>query len=313
MPLRPRALAPGDRVALVSPASGEKQKGEIPRIVAALEELGLDVRTGRRLGESEDYLGGSDAHRLADLQRAFADPAIRAVFFLRGGYGSGRLLPGLDFAPLGRAPKLLVGFSDLTSILMAAWKETSLCSLHAPMGWHLAYAPQQPGPRLLFLRQLMTARPGGSLRETLAWEGGVTMRRGVARGRLIGGNLSVFVTLLGTPWLPAPRGRILFLEDVGEKPYRLDRMMTHLRNTGYLDRVAGIVLGQFTNCEPTSPDSGTAHEALARCLRGLKVPILAGIPVGHGRDTASLPFGTTVTLDAGGRDLILEEAPCKVR
>lgn len=292
--LRPPALRPGDTVAVIAPAGPfDRQSFE-----AGLEVLAARyaVRYAPRIFERHRYLAGADAQRLAELAAALGDPAVRAVVCARGGYGCMRLLPGLE--PL-RAPKLLVGFSDVTALHQWLQRQ-GVPSIHGPVLTQLGRQPAPVCERLFHL--LESSRPVAPLGGTLTCSGGI------AEGPLIGGNLSVFTRLLGTPYLPPLDGAVLLLEDVGERPYRLDRMWTHLALAGVFRRIHGIVLGDFGACEEREA-SYTSSEVLAELAAATGLPCAGGFPIGHGPVNHPVPLGTRVRLDAGARMLEFLEAP----
>ncbi|PZP32404.1 MAG: LD-carboxypeptidase [Roseateles depolymerans] len=281
-------LRPGATIAVVAPA-GPPRAGRLEPVAGWLEERGYRPRLlpscfgPPALG----FLAASDAQRLADLHAAFADPEVDAVLALRGGYGCTRLLDDLDTALLRQHAKLLIGYSDLTA-LHAVLDREGIASLHAPMpasDWGLPGA--EADTEALFTALARGWRRGDVLGMALPHALG---RGGLARGRLIGGNLAVFAALLGTPWMPDCRDALLFLEDVSEEPYRVDRLLTQLRQAGVLGSVAGLVLGSFTDAE--SPDA-----VLADQLERLSCPVLAGWPSGHGQPNRPLPLGLMAEMD----------------
>lgn len=277
--LAPPPLRPGDRVAVVAPA------GPFDR---ALFERGLEVLARRyqptftdHLFESHRYLAGTDASRARQLQAALDDAQLRALFAARGGYGAMKLLPSMKLG----SPRWLVGFSDLTALHLAA-QTAGWQSLHAPVLTQLGKQPPDVVDRLF---AALEGQPLSALRGTR------TVVPGVAEGPLIGGNLSVLTRLIGTPWLPSLRGSVLFLEDVGEKPYRLDRMWTHLLLAGLFEGVRGVVFGEFTGCDEKDHTSAEVLDELAQTLG---VPCAAGFPIGHGDVNQPVILGATVRLDA---------------
>ncbi|MGH7264149.1 MAG: S66 peptidase family protein, partial [Candidatus Rokuibacteriota bacterium] len=241
------------------------------------------------------YLAGDDARRQAELAAALADEGVRGVFAARGGYGSMRLLPKLRAEAL--APKLVVGFSDVTAIHLAL-QAAGWVSVHGPVVTQLGSQPGEVVERLLRLLESADA-PAAPL-------AGETLVAGVAEGPLVGGNLSVLTRLVGTPYLPALDGAVLLLEDVGERPYRLDRLWTHLALAGVFDRVRGIALGQFTGCEEPEADYASA-EVLADLAAGTGLPCLTGLPIGHGEVNQPVPLGCRVRLDATAGTLVFLE------
>lgn len=284
--LTPPPLRQGDRVAIVAP-SGPFDRPSFEKGVEIISRRYQPVFT-ERLFEAHRYLAGTDAARGAELQQALDDESIRAVFAARGGYGAARLLPSLRFS----SPKLLAGFSDFTSLHCAAQKH-GWRSLHAPVLTQLGKQPPEVVDRLFALLENQPVPIFSGLR---------TVSPGVAEGPLLGGNLSVFTRLIGTPWLPDLRGSVLLMEDVGERPYRLDRMWTHLLLAGLFEGVRGIVFGDFTDCEEKGTPYSSA-DVLDELAAALKVPCAAGFPIGHGEVNHPVMLGAPVRLDASARTL----------
>ncbi len=259
-----------------------------------------EVTFGAGLHERNGYFAGDDARRLAELRTALADPGIDAIVAARGGYGAARLLARLSVDEIRAARKLLVGFSDITA-LHALWARAGVRSLHATMVCGLGRDSHDDAQRARWVRAAEGEIPS-QVRDLRS----LTPSRKAVSGRLLGGNLAVLASLVGTPHLPDLAGTVLFLEDIGERPYRLDRMVTQLRLAGLLDRVAGIVLGTFTDCAP-GKDGVTAEDAIAGCLTGLDVPVLTGVPTGHVDDNLELPFGARVVVDPAAGTLAFLE------
>lgn len=283
----PPSLRAGDRVAVVAP-SGPVDPVRLERGCAVLRSLGLDVVVGKHAFDQNPsdltYLAGSDVERAADLQAAWCDPRVSAVLCARGGYGASRVLGHLDWAALRAAvPKWLQGSSDITALHVAFGRRLSVPTLFGPMAASLI-ADADP-EALDHLREALFG-PGAPVRGERA------LRGGQVAGVLTGGNLTLLTSLLGTPYAPSPAaGRIGFLEDVGEAPYRVDRMLTQLLQAGWFEDVAGIVLGTWTGC-------GDLDAVFADRLVPLGVPILAGVPVGHGPRQLTIRLGAGATLDA---------------
>ena len=247
-PVKPRALRQGDLIGLISPASPIADTSRIDRAVRYLESLGYRVRLGHHVTASYGYLAGTDRDRAADLHTMFADRSVRAIFSIRGGYGTPRLLESLDYRLIRNNPKIFVGYSDITALELAIWRKTGLVTFHGPMaGVDLAGAPD-PFTEEMFWGMLCSKKKRGAI----ALPNGPlhSLRAGKASGRLLGGNLALVVSMLGTPYQPDFRETILFLEDITEEPYRIDRMLTQLRNAGILRRSAAILTGHFTDCLP---------------------------------------------------------------
>jgi len=291
------ALNRGDRVAVIAPASAF-ERGAFESGLAMIGER-YRIEHGPGIFERHRYLAGSDARRLDELTAALGDDAIRAVFCARGGYGATRLLKHLAaIAPPG-APKALIGFSDITALHL--WLQAhGRLSIHGPVLTQLGRLPAATAERLFAL--LETATPAAPL------QGSDTYVRGVVEGRLLGGNLSVFSRLLSTAFMPALEGAVLLLEDQGERPYRLDRIWTHLELAGVFARVRGIALGSFTGCEEPHADY-TSAEVLRELAVATGLPCAAGFPIGHGELNEPVPLGVRVRLDASAASLnFLESA-----
>jgi muramoyltetrapeptide carboxypeptidase len=294
--LRPPALRVGDVIAVVAPASAPSLT-RLARGVATLESLGYRVKVMPETRTRSGRFAGDDRRRAAALRRALADDRVRGIVFARGGFGSARMLPLVE-ADLRRAgPKIMVGYSDATTILAYASGELGWVTFHGPM-----VASDFPTLRDGDRRRFREAVGGEPIRP---FELSRIHRRGLAEGRLLGGCLSVLVSLLGTPYEPRFAGAILFLEDVNEEPYRLDRMLTQLRLAGALRRVRGIVFANLTRCgSPTE-----MHAVLAERTRDLGVPVAYGLASGHGRAKRTLPLGVRARLDANAGTLEILEPP----
>lgn len=295
-----KTLQPGDLVGVVAPA-GPATAEQIAAVPALYEQHGLRARlypSCHAIDRDGGYLAGNDALRLADLHAALADEEVAAIHCLRGGYGAMRLLPNIDATLVRRARKLLIGYSDITA-LHALWCREGLPSLHAPMPASDLIKPGRAADADALFMLLRQGLRGG---EVLAPELDPDALRvpGIAEGTLIGGNLSLVAALLGTAWAWPVDGAILFLEDVSEALYRVDRLLTQLRLAGVLDAVAGFVLGSFTEAE-----SPTA--LLRDTLAPLGKPVLGGWPSGHGTPNKPLPLGVHVQLDAGAGRITLKE------
>jgi muramoyltetrapeptide carboxypeptidase len=260
--------------------------------------MGFQTRYDDRIFQSLRYLAGSDQARAEELHRFFEDPDVRAIVSLRGGFGCSRLVPRLNESRLRPHCKLFLGFSDLTTLHLVFRRRFGWVTLHGPMAASATLADIAAGEEA-HLYSLLTDPaylPRLSFPQLKAWA------PGVAEGRLIGGCLSIIAASIGTPYEIKTEGKILFLEDFGEPPYRIDRMLTHLRLAAKLDSVAGILLGGFHECLPERGDY-TVEEILREQLESLGVPVLANFPAGHGRENWALPLGVRVRLDADARVL----------
>jgi muramoyltetrapeptide carboxypeptidase len=291
--ITPRALSLGDTIGIVAPAGTVDQRGAFELGLSSLERLGFRVRYDERIFESYRYLAGSDSARAEELTRYVEDPEIHAIIALRGGYGCSRLIPILDEKRLRRHCKLFMGFSDLTTLHLYFRRRLGWITIHGPMAASATLgnlsADQEAHLKALLMQP--DYLPSLSIPTMECWN------PGVAEGQLSGGCLSLITASLGTPYEIKTEGKILFLEDLGEAPYRIDRMLTQLKLAGKLDSLSGILLGDFTNCEPEE-GGYTAQDVLKELLGFLQIPILSGFPSGHGDANWAIPFGVKVRLDA---------------
>jgi muramoyltetrapeptide carboxypeptidase len=300
--IHPLPLRAGDTIGIVAPAGTIVTREVFERGLAAVNRMGFQVRFDDRIFQSVRYLAGSDESRAEELHRYFEDPEIHAVLALRGGFGCSRLIPLLNEKRLRPHCKLFIGFSDLTTLHLFFRRRFGWVTLHGPMAASPALADMTPA-EAVHLSSLLTDpgyMPRLSFPQLEAWA------PGIAEGKLIGGCLSIIAASIGTPYEIKTEGKILFLEDFGEPPYRIDRMLTHLSLAGKFDSVAGLILGTFHECRSESGDY-SAEEILRERLERLGVPVLGNFPAGHGPQNWSLPLGVRVRLDADARALELLE------
>jgi len=291
---KPRALKPGDTIGVVAPASAI-DRGHLERGVAALERLGFRVKVSSHALDRAAIVAGPDEVRARELQAFFADPAVDAIFAARGGYGAGRILPLLDFAAIARTPKIFMGFSDATFILNALVGRAGMVCFHGPMV-AMDFARGVGEAALDHLRRLLEG-------ETASFElpARKALRAGVAEGEV--GCLSMVSAAIGTPYMPPLDGAILFLEDTGEKAYRIDRMLVQLGQAGVLARVAAVVFGALRPPEGSEAERRLIDECVAEQSARLDCPVLAGIEAGHGSANFTIPFGVRARVDAAARRL----------
>lgn len=288
---RPPLLAPGARVALVSPAGPLRGQSDLTRAVDNARGFGWEAVVGAHVLAREGYFAGDDAARLDDFNRALRDSSVDAIWCARGGYGAMRLLRSIDYDALARRPKPILGYSDITAIHLAVQRRCGLGSFHAPT----ARAALTPFTR----KSLERAVIDGTDPCITAGPAPRTIRQGVARGTLAGGNLALVASLVGTPYAPDLDGAILVLEDVNEAIYRVDRMMQQLLLSGVLRGCRGIVFGHCTSCAEESDDGARGlDDVLGEIARVLDVPCIAGVPIGHIDDQWTLPLGAEAELDA---------------
>ncbi len=286
----PPAVKPGDTIGIAAPAS-PFDRAAFERGVAVIRDRGFRVTVPESVFDTRGFLAGDDPSRAEAFNRLVADPEIKAILCARGGYGSSRILSLIDFEALRAHPKFIAGFSDITFILNAVFSQSGLQSLHGPL---VTTLDQLDGADSLF-----AAMTGSSI-PALRAEDGVILRKGRGTGTVVGGNLTCFCHLLGTAWQVPLTGRILLLEDRGEEPYRVDRMLTHLKQADDFDNLAGIAIGGFD-------DGGRLEDAMLGVFRdafkNMDIPVVSGFPVGHGDRNLAVPIGGMATLDAKAREL----------
>jgi muramoyltetrapeptide carboxypeptidase len=310
-----KALRAGDTVGLITPATYVPDPDRIALADRTIKYFGLRMKLARNAGKRMGDYRISVDERLDDLHTMFRDSNVNAVFAIRGGYGSMHLLDRIDYDLIHRNPKIFLGYSDITAMHLAINKQAKLVSFHGPIAlsrftdytqkyFRKALFETQPIGKVTNPPESNELRTGHSLR---------TIRPGVATGPLMGGNLTLVSNTMGTPYEIDTRGKVLFLEDVDEEPYSIDRMLTHLRLAGKFDGVAGVIFGECQDCRPKDykPSSTIPYglgEVLDNILGDLKVPVLYGLTIGHTDDQLTLPLGVIATLDATNGTLDIKEA-----
>jgi len=270
-------------VGIISPAS-PVEKREVEPALHIIEAYGLSVSFGEHAFLNRGFLSGTDAERLEDFYKFWADPEIKAIFCTRGGYGTLRLLSSLNFDFISRFPKILVGYSDITALLLSIYAKAGLMTFHGPM--------LKGGDRGKSLEGLLRYLFKPACTDIRISDAKI-IRPGVFEGRLVGGNLTMISHMIGTGFLPDLGGSILLLEDVNEAPYRIDRALTQLKLSGYLEGLAGILLGSFTGCGPRN----VITKIFADLSGELKLPCVAGLPVGHGAKNIPIAIGSLCQVD----------------
>jgi muramoyltetrapeptide carboxypeptidase len=310
---KPRALKSGDTVGLIAPSSYIFDTWRIDEVAPRLAALGLKAKLGANVRARRGYLAGTEEQRLADLHAMFADPEVAAVFCLGGGYGTERLLDRIDYGLVRKNPKIFLGYSDITALHLAFGKFARLVTFHGPVAMAALPAWTLEG----FKKALFTPAPIGLVdnppeADPLAPEfPRHTVSPGKARGQTVGGNLTLVSTTMGTPWEIDTKGKILLLEDTGEAPYRIDRMLVQLALAGKLSDAAGVVWGTCTDCAPSNSSfeiNLSMSELLDDILGGIGRPVLAGLVFGHSREKATIPLGVEAELDATAKTFALVEA-----
>jgi muramoyltetrapeptide carboxypeptidase len=295
----PPALKAGDRVALVSPSGPSREPAVVEEGVRRLMKWGLTPVMGKRALESKGYLAGDDAARAADFQAALDDPALKAIFCLRGGYGATRILRRLDWRPFLKRPKPIVGYSDITALLTASHRMGGIVGIHGPMVATKSDFAFDAKTEDLQKRLLFDARAFGPLPTHPNEPAPQVLIPGTVEGPLIGGNLSLLAALQGTPWVPDTTGAIVFIEDVEEAPYRVDRMLTQLAHAGAFAKAAGVVFGDFARCDaPPGTEEMNLDWVLRDRAKAIGLPCASGFPFGHRAKSWSLPYGARARLVA---------------
>lgn len=302
----PRALKPGDTIGMIAPSGSLKDPGSINLGANAIEALGFRVVIGVSCRSGYGYLAATDELRASDINAFFADSNIDGIVCMKGGYGTPRILDMIDYDIVSANPKVFAGYSDITGLHLAFSRFAGYPTFHTPMAISMEDGFDDFSAAS-WMKTLTSTSPLGRLLPPPGCPVGALVR-GKARGPLIGGNLSLVAGLVGTPYALVPDGAILFLEDIGEEPYRLDRMLTQLRLAGVFERCAGILLGHWTNCNAKEPGRTLSLEQVfSDVIAPACKPTLTGFSAGHSIPTHSLPFGVEVVLDADAGTLDIVE------
>jgi muramoyltetrapeptide carboxypeptidase len=297
----PPYLKPGDTIGVLCP-SGFMSYEKAQTAITVLQEWGYKIKTGSTLGSQFNYFSGTDEQRLNDLQQMMNDESISAIFCARGGYGLSRIIDKLSFKKFKKNPKWIIGFSDITILHLHLYSNYKIASLHAPM----ASAFNNNGHKSSFVQSLQKALSGDELRYHSSSHS--LNREGLASGRLIGGNLSLITHLLGTASDIKTRGRILFIEDIGEYLYNVDRMLHQLKRNGKLDEIVGLIVGGFTEMKDTTiPFGQTVYEVINDVVKEYDYPVCFDFPVGHCSENYAMRIGIKYNLSVEKKIVTLEE------
>ena len=294
--IKPQILRPDDTIGIAAPASPFDQQA-FERGISVFESMGYRVKMPDNLFSRQGYLTGSDSERASQLMKLFEDESVMAILCARGGFGSMRLLPLLDFEIISALPKVFLGCSDITALLVAIYNRCGMITFHGPLVTTLTRESEKTCSALIDAigsRQPLVLKPKKA----------AVLNPGQASGPLVGGNLTTLCHLMGTPYEPRFKGHLLFLEDRGEAPYRIDRMLSQLRLGGRLDGVAGVILGSFQDCGPLED----VHAIVQEAFRHTAIPILAGFDIGHGIDNLTVPIGIEAKLDTADATLRFKES-----
>ena len=305
-----RAAPPGSTIGIVTPGSPPETRAEVRRGIAWWESHGYRVKLMPGALEEDGWHAGSPAVRANDLQFAFADPEIDAIQTMRGGYGSTQVIPLLDFESIAATPKLFVGLSDITALHAALLVRAGLPTFYGPSLTMLGAPSPSPFTTDRFLR-VLAGETTGLVPEDRSRLTVISIAGGRATGRLVGGNLGAFIYTLGTPWEPDLDGTIFFFEDSNNSPIHIDSTLLYLEQVGKFEGVRGIVVGELAGCEwygfTSSPRSKTLENVLDDRLGALGIPVLYGLPLGHGASLATLPLGVGATVDTDTLTLTIDE------
>ncbi|MBP7808462.1 MAG: LD-carboxypeptidase [Bacteroidia bacterium] len=303
--IKAKRLKSGDTVVITSPAGAVWDETQIEKFSNILKGFGFKVLLGQSLSLKTGYFAGTDEERAEELNTLFANTDIQGIFCMKGGWGSARILELLDYKTITNSPKVLIGFSDITTLLNAIYVKTGLITFHGPVGnsgWN-------DWTSNAFKRVVMKAEqplfPVGPNEEDKI----VTINKGVATGTLVGGNLTVISSLIGTGYLPDFKGKILFLEETKEEPYRIDRMLTQLKLAGVFKQISGIAIGKFVKCEAEEPHKAfTFMQVFEQHFKSLSIPVFYGLMTGHIENKLTLPVGAEVTMNADTGTIKLNES-----
>lgn len=307
--IKPKLLKQGDKIGVISPASRPVDAEQFFKGTSFLEASGYSVVMGKSVLNERGYLAGTDFDRISDLNSMFADPAITAIICSRGGYGAPRILDKIDFETIRSHPKIFVGYSDITVLNLAIWTKTNLVTFSGPMvavemgkGIH-EFSEKSLWENIADSSQIKKLKNPDDVEVKI-------LNHGIAEGRLIVGCLSVLNGLVGTPYMPDLTDSILVIEDIEEEPYRIDRYFAQLKLTGILDKIRGLVLGQFIDCVPKdeSKPSLSVEEVIADYISDLRIPIIANFAYGHGAIKLTLPVGVRARLDTSEKGITILES-----
>jgi muramoyltetrapeptide carboxypeptidase len=297
--IKPKKLQYGDLVGVVSPASSPDDLSKINLGVQYLEKLGYKVAVGKSVGQVKGYLAGDDSARVDDIHSMFANKEVKAVFTVRGGYGAMRILDKLDYSLIKKNPKIFVGYSDINALQLAFFKKCGLITFSGPMTAVDFIGDVSPFTEENFWRMVTSNKKIGKLHNPND-EKFFLLSKGKAEGKILGGNLTVINSLMGTGYLPDFSKSILLLEDINEPPYKIDRMLNQLRLAKIIKKANGIILGRFVNCYETDQmkNSLTLNEVIEDFFRSLKIPVIYNFKHGHIKDNLTVPLGLTTYMNS---------------
>jgi muramoyltetrapeptide carboxypeptidase len=307
--IKPKALQKGDTIGVIAPASPPSSIEKITKGAEYLERIGYNVKLGKNIEKVYGYLAGTDKERADDINDMFSDKNVKAIFAVRGGYGTPRILPLLDYSLIRRNPKILVGYSDLTALQLAIFTKTGLITFSGPMVGVEMFKGIDPFTEEQFWKVVTSTKKLGAVKNphNIPLQ---TLKKGKASGILLGGNLSLITAILGSPYNPSYKDSLLFIEEIDEETYRFDRMMNQIKLAGLFEQANGIIMGELTDVKTsdTSKPFLTTEQVMVDCFEDVKKPILAGLVYGHVPKKLTLPVGLKVTMDADKRLISFGEA-----
>jgi muramoyltetrapeptide carboxypeptidase len=306
--IKPKKLSKGDVIGIISPASSTDDYTNVELGVKYLEKTGYKVEVGKNIGKNHGYLAGSDVERAEDIHYMFKKKYIKTIMCIRGGYGSSRLLDKIDYKLIRDNPKIFVGHSDITALQMAILKNTGLITFAGPM-LAVDFAEEISSFTEEFFWAMITSNKKIGKIKQPDDEKLFTLVKGSAKGKIAGGNLSLFTSLAGTSYLPELKDKILLLEEVNEAPYRIDRMLNQLRLANVFKQVKGVILGAFINCNETDPAKRTLTlgEIISDYFENLKIPVIYNLKHGHIKDNITIPLGITIKLNSSRNYIEIDE------
>lgn len=318
--IKPTPLFPGDTILFVAP-SGSLDSTRMSLVKQRLEDRGYITIQATDLLREYGYLGGTDERRTEEFMNAWKEPSVKAIFPGTGGYGVTRILDDLDYNIIKQYPKILIGFSDITALHLAINKMTGLVTFHTPNPMYGLGGEDNLSPvsEYYFWQAIEGNNPNGYIIDLEPFglkDSVITLNGGIGKGELTGGNLSLIATLMGTPYEIETDGKILFMEDVGEAPYRIDRYLSQIKLAGKFERVNGIILGKFTRREDEPPDdenSFSMMEVFEQYFSDLNIPVLANFPIGHYQNNITFPIGVQAELDADNKLVKILESPTRLQ
>lgn len=303
--VKPKALKRGDLIGVIAPGGAIFETNRIKKFQNILEEIGFKVKFGKTIYERYGYLAGKDEFRAQEVNEMFQNDEIKGIIAMRGGNGCARILPMINYNLIRNNPKVFVGFSDITTLLNAFYAKAGLVTFHGPTG----YSSWEGFSLNYFKKTVMNKEPAVMKQPTSERNDFYTIISGKAEGALFGGNLIVMTSIIGSGYLPDPTGKILFLEEIGEEVYRIDRMLTQLKLAGVLDKINGIIFGKCVRCDPEEPEKSlTLRQAIEDHIKPLGIPAFYGSMIGHIKDKFTVPVGINTSINADSGEISLRES-----